>query len=56
MDKNDRSLLLKFMSGDSRLKPGESYSIEFYGSGAFPAGYTCSSNMSIPYYDDKETA
>ena len=48
--------MLKFMSGDSRLKPGHSYSINFGSGGGFPSGSTCSSSMRIPYYDDKETA
>ena len=57
MSNKDRSLLLKFMSGDSRINPEQHYSIDFgHGAaGIFPEGHTCGLNMCMPYYDDKES-
>ena len=56
MSKQDRSLLVKFMSGDSRIKPGERYTLEIgYGYGDFPTAGTCGLYMQTPHYDDKET-
>ena len=51
MSKKDRELLLKFMSGDSRLKPNDHYGISIgsYDSD-FPKGHTCSCSLSIPYF------
>ena len=56
MDKQDRSLVLKFMSGDSRIKEGHHYYVNIcsYNYGKFPRGATCGSSMSMPFYDSKE--
>ena len=48
-------LLLKFMSGNSRLNQGQRYSIDNGGQiDSFPEGHTCGSNMIIPSYSSKE--
>lgn len=55
MSKQDRTLVLKFMSGDSRIKPGHRYRMSFGGGrGGLPSAGTCGSSMSIPYYSSKE--
>merc|ERR1740123_1301505 len=57
MDKNDRSLTLKFMSGNSRINQGQHYSIDvssYQAKDGFPEGHTCGSNMVIPEYSSKE--
>ena len=57
MNKQDRELCLKFMSGDSRLVPDRTYSIDYYDrSSPFPEGHTCGANMHMPYYTSKEQA
>mmetsp|Transcript_134 Transcript_134/g.116 ORF Transcript_134/g.116 Transcript_134/m.116 type:complete len:94 (+) Transcript_134:1109-1390(+) len=56
MGKKDRMLLLKFMSGDSRIRQNTFYSIRFRDdcSSPFPEGHTCSLFMYLPYYRSKE--
>ena len=55
MNKQDRSLVLKFMSGDSRIKEGHRYTIDYGGNaGLFPEGHTCGSSMTMPYFESKE--
>lgn len=58
MKKKDRELLLKFLSGDSRIVPGSRYSIYFANydiNNGFPTASTCSLSMDIHAYDNKET-
>ena len=53
MNKSDRSLLLKFFSGDSRIKPSVHYRIGWYEHvKAFPRAATCGNAMYMPFYED----
>ena len=53
MGKKDRELLLKFMSGDSRLVPGSRYGVTMRDGSEFPEGHTCGLSMDVPYFEDK---
>lgn len=56
MSKQDRQLLLKFMSGNSRINQGVRYTIDRVSrEDGFPEGHTCGNSMDIPFYKNKET-
>ena len=55
MSKQERALLLKFISGDSRLKADQKYDIRFgEGKAGLPWSSTCTQVMYVPYYETKE--
>ena len=56
MENEDRQLLLKFMTGRTRLQPGVSQTINFVArKEGLPQGHVCGNSMDVPVYGDKET-
>ena len=53
---DDRQLVLKFMSGRSRLQPGVKQHISIRGKNEdrLPVGHTCGNTMDVPMYSSIE--